>query len=105
MPPVAAATAPVAYVRFHGRNWKTWNIRGATRSWERFDWVYSEEELGEWVEPFTQLAERAENAYAFFNNNGRSSANGGFVAQAATNAVALRGLLAQAGVPVSGGPE
>ena len=29
MPAVAAATHRVAYVRFHGRNWQTWNIRGA----------------------------------------------------------------------------
>ena len=29
VPRVAAATHRVAYVRFHGRNWKTWNIRGA----------------------------------------------------------------------------
>ncbi len=29
MPRIAAATHDVAYLRFHGRNWKTWNIRGA----------------------------------------------------------------------------
>ena len=51
VPSIAAATHPVAYVRFHGRNWKTWNIRNARTSGERFDWRYSEEELAEWVEP------------------------------------------------------
>ena len=27
MPRIAAATHPVAYVRFHGRNWRTWNLK------------------------------------------------------------------------------
>ncbi len=29
----------VAYVRFHGRNWRTWNLKGKTSA-ERFDWMY-----------------------------------------------------------------
>ena len=49
MPRIAAATHPVAYVRFHGRNWQTWNIRDARSSADRFDWMYSAEELAEWV--------------------------------------------------------
>jgi uncharacterized protein YecE (DUF72 family) len=49
MPRIAAATHPVAYVRFHGRNWKTWNIRNAKSSAERFDWMYSGGGVAEWV--------------------------------------------------------
>lgn len=104
IPTVLALTSTTAYIRFHGRNAATWNVRGRSAA-ERFDYLYSDEELGEWVEPLREITGQAENAYAFFNNNGRSSANGGFVAQAATNAVALRGLLAQAGVPVSEAPD
>jgi uncharacterized protein YecE (DUF72 family) len=100
VPTVLALTSPTAYIRFHGRNAATWNVRGRSAA-ERFDYLYSEAELAEWGEPLREIAGQAENAYAFFNNNGRSSANGGFVAQAPTNAVALRGLLADAGVPVS----
>ena len=51
VPTIAAVTHPVAYVRFHGRNWRTWNIRNARTSAERFDHLYTEEELAEWVEP------------------------------------------------------
>jgi uncharacterized protein YecE (DUF72 family) len=69
LPRVAAATHPVAYVRFHGRNWKTWNIRGARTSAERFDHMYSAEELAEWVEPLAGLANDAEEVYAMMNNN------------------------------------
>src|SRR3954470_361234 len=65
---VVAATAPLAYVRFHGRNAGTWNKRGGGAS-ERFDHLYAEEELREWVEPLRELASEAQETYAFFNNN------------------------------------
>src|SRR5947209_13923919 len=91
-PTVLGLTSPTLYVRFHGRNAGTWNKRGGSAS-ERFDYLYTDDELEEWVEPLRELAGKAENAYAFFNNNGRSpDGGGGFVAQAATNAVALQGL-------------
>ena len=49
-PRVAAATHPVSVIRFHGRNAQTWNIRGGSAA-DRFDWMYSDEELAEWVGP------------------------------------------------------
>jgi uncharacterized protein YecE (DUF72 family) len=97
IPSIAAATHPVAYVRFHGRNWKTWNIRNARTSGERFDWRYSEEELAEWVEPLAELAGQAEEAYALFNNNRNDYAPSG--------AQLLRRLLDSASVAASGGIE
>jgi uncharacterized protein YecE (DUF72 family) len=100
-PTVLAVTGPLTYVRMHGRNEKTWNVRGRSAA-ERFDYLYSEEELSEWVEPLQELAGQAEQVFVVFNNNNRSpSGDGGFVAQASTNALALRRLLADAQVPVS----
>lgn len=96
VPPVAAATHRVAYVRFHGRNAKTWNIR-SEKSSERFDWMYSEAELGEWVEELGRLAREADDVYAMFNNNRDDFAP--------RSAAILRGLLDRAGVPVRGGLE
>jgi uncharacterized protein YecE (DUF72 family) len=94
-----ALTSPTLYVRFHGRNADTWNVRGTSAA-ERFDYLYSDDELREWVEPLRELAGQAENAYAVFNNNNRSpGAGGGWVAQAATNAQSLRQLLKEAEVP------
>jgi uncharacterized protein YecE (DUF72 family) len=93
---VVAATSPLAYVRFHGRNAATWNKRGGGAA-ERFDWLYAEDELREWVGPLRELSGRAEEAYAFFNNNNQS--NG--VAQAPAGAQLLRTLLEQEGVPVA----
>ena len=92
----AFATHPVAYVRFHGRNEKTWNIR-AEKSSERFDWMYSEEELAEWVDKLDRLSSDADEVYALFNNNRDDFAP--------RSAVILRGLLDEAGVPATGGIE
>ena len=100
-PTVLAVTSPMSYVRMHGRNEKTWNVRGRSAA-ERFDYLYSDEELEEWVEPLQELAQQAEQVFVVFNNNNRSpSGDGGFVAQASTNALTLRKLLAEARVPVS----
>jgi uncharacterized protein YecE (DUF72 family) len=95
-PTIAAVTHRVAYVRFHGRNAKTWNIRGGIAA-DRFDWLYSEDELAEWIEPFQRLTEEADEVYAMFNNNRDDFAP--------RSAQILRGLLDEAGVPAAGGIE
>ena len=101
VPTVFALTSPTLYVRFHGRNADTWNKRGGSAS-ERFDYLYSTEELEEWVDPLRELAGQAEQAYAFFNNNATSpDGRGGRMAQAAANAKELQRLLQSANVPVS----
>jgi uncharacterized protein YecE (DUF72 family) len=105
VPTVVATTSPTAYVRFHGRNLGTWNKRGGSAA-ERFDYLYSDEELGEWVEPLRELAGQAEQAYAFFNNNASSEDPEnplGRVSQAATNARQLRRLLDVNRIAASGG--
>jgi uncharacterized protein YecE (DUF72 family) len=101
VPTVLALTSPTAYIRFHGRNADTWNKRGGSAA-ERFDYLYSEAELAEWVGPLRELSERAEQAYAFFNNNATSpDGRGGRMAQAAANAKTLQRLLQAEKVPVS----
>jgi uncharacterized protein YecE (DUF72 family) len=101
VPTVLALTSPTAYIRFHGRNADTWNKRGGSAA-ERFDYLYSEEELAEWVGPLRELSEQAEQAYAFFNNNATSpDGRGGRMAQAAANAKTLQRLLQAEKVPVS----
>ena len=105
VPTVVATTSATAYVRFHGRNLATWNKRGGSAA-ERFDYLYSDEELGEWIEPLRELAGRAEQAYAFFNNNASSEDPDNpmrRVAQAATNARQLRRLLDVNRISASGG--
>jgi uncharacterized protein YecE (DUF72 family) len=103
VPTVVAATNPLAYVRFHGRNAETWNVRGGSAS-ERFDYLYTREELTEWGEPLRQLSEDSEEVYVLFNNNRWSRAPRGYgdgvVAQAPTNASMLKDVLAKERIPL-----
>ncbi len=91
---LVAATTPMAYVRFHGRNAGTWNTRGGSAA-HRFDYLYGDDELREWVPQLRELSNQAEEAYAFFNNNNQT--NG--VAQAPAGAQLLRKLLEEENVP------
>ena len=95
LPTVVTTTSPTAYVRFHGRNAETWNKRVRSAA-ERFDYLYSEDELREWVEPLQELASKPETVYAMFNNNGRSTAGSETIAPAPVNAQMLKGLLQEA---------
>jgi uncharacterized protein YecE (DUF72 family) len=93
---LVATTTPLAYVRFHGRNASTWNVRGGSAA-QRFDHLYDEGELREWVSPLRELSNEAAEVYAFFNNNNQT--NG--VAQAPAGAQLLRKLLDEEKIPIA----
>jgi uncharacterized protein YecE (DUF72 family) len=82
-PPIVRATAVPAYIRFHGRNSAKWWTH--KESWERYDYLYREEELREWIPPLRELAGAAGVCFAFFNNHARG--------QAVVNATMLNALL------------
>jgi uncharacterized protein YecE (DUF72 family) len=84
MEPRAVFTAEPAYVRFHGRNRLAWWDRGR-ESWERYDYLYSREELEEWTGKVRELASQAKDVYLIFNNHYRG--------QAVRNARMMAGLL------------
>jgi uncharacterized protein YecE (DUF72 family) len=68
VPPVTAVTHPsVALLRMHGRNNETWMARSKTAA-ERFDYLYSEDELQEWVPRIQGLAEDAAEVHVLMNN-------------------------------------
>ncbi|MCS7264948.1 MAG: DUF72 domain-containing protein [Armatimonadetes bacterium] len=67
MPPVVVATSPIGYVRFHGRNAEKWHQH--EHSWERYDYLYSEDELREWLPKIRQLVQQTHKTYAIFNNH------------------------------------
>jgi uncharacterized protein YecE (DUF72 family) len=64
IPPVTAATADLAVVRFHGRSDK-WTSRDVH---ERFGYLYSERELAEWAPRVRQLSEEADRTHVLMNN-------------------------------------
>jgi uncharacterized protein YecE (DUF72 family) len=65
VPPVVAATAgDLAVVRFHGHSDK-WESRDI---YERFGYLYSEDELREWAPKVEQLSEQAAETHVLLNN-------------------------------------
>ena len=82
IPPVVINTSNSGYIRFHGRNSKNWY---GTDSRARYDYLYSEGELKEWLPRIKELAEKSEKLFVFFNNHAK--------AQAITNAKMLINLL------------
>lgn len=72
LPPVAVATAPVAYVRFHGRNAVKWWHHD--EAWERYDYTYSRDELGEWVPRIETLAKDSDLVLIYMNNHWQGQA-------------------------------
>jgi uncharacterized protein YecE (DUF72 family) len=83
--PSAAATAPVGYVRLHGRNADDW-FRADAGVNERYDYLYSAEELAPWVARTRTVAEAAPETYVVTNNHYRG--------QAVVNAIMLEAMLA-----------
>ncbi len=67
IPPVAAATAPLAIVRFHGRNAENWKKPGLSAA-ERFDYEYKLPELSEWLPKIKRLEEEADEVHLLMNN-------------------------------------
>lgn len=67
VPPLAEVTGAVALVRFHGRNREAWARRGATVA-EKYDYLYREEELREWIPRVEAMGAEAEEVHLLFNN-------------------------------------
>ena len=71
------ATAPVGYVRLHGRNYEQWFSSGDHPE-ERYNYYYSLKELEPWLERIQAVAQRTEATYVITNNHfrGKAIANG-----------------------------
>ena len=65
LPPVAAATAELAVIRFHGRNAEEWESGSVQK---RFRYLYSEKELKEWVPKIESVAAEAASTHVLMNN-------------------------------------
>jgi uncharacterized protein YecE (DUF72 family) len=94
VPPITAVTSPeLALIRFHGRRVETWEAR-SIETVERFRYLYSEDELREWLPRIREAAEEAREMHILMNN---CYANYG-----STNARELAAMLEQE-LTVSGG--
>jgi uncharacterized protein YecE (DUF72 family) len=92
--PSAHLTSGIGYVRLHGRNYKHWFSKEADVR-ERYDHLYSLDELDPWVARMRQIAEDAADTYVVTNNH--------YLGQAVSNAIEITSILK--GQPVPAPPE
>jgi uncharacterized protein YecE (DUF72 family) len=69
--PSDTVTGPIAYARFHGRNYEKWFSHD--ESWERYNYLYSREELTPWIDRISSMA-RSHDTYVITNNHFRGQA-------------------------------
>jgi uncharacterized protein YecE (DUF72 family) len=82
--PSDRSTASVGYVRLHGRNYEHW-FTAEDRPEERYNYLYSMEELEPWAQRIRNIAERSDVTYVITNNH--------FQGKAIANALQLINLL------------
>ena len=87
-------TAPLAYFRFHGRNATKW-FGPDTSNEQRYNYLYSEDELAPWVERIRGAGLRAAALAAGTGTKGSLYAilNNHFRGQAVANAIELNAIL------------
>jgi uncharacterized protein YecE (DUF72 family) len=90
--PAQHVSGPTAYVRLHGRNAANW-FADNIPTYERYNYLYEEDELREWVGRLNAMSAQAANVYVFANNHYRG--------QGVTNALELRALLEGSPVAVA----
>ncbi len=83
--PSDVSTSPnFAYVRLHGRNYRDWFREDAGRD-DRYNYLYSNDELAEWVDRIKKLGEKSGRIYVVTNNHYRG--------QAMANALQIKNML------------
>lgn len=68
--PAAEVTSAIGYVRLHGRNYQNW-FREEANVVERYDYLYSRDELDPWIERIKQVSDKAKQTFVITNNHAR----------------------------------
>src|SRR5579884_4562845 len=76
-------TAPVGYVRLHGRNYKEW-FQADNRN-DRYNYLYKPYQLEDWKEKISTISTKSQKTFAITNNH--------YKGQAAVNALELKSML------------
>jgi len=71
--PTERTTSRIGYVRLHGRNAEDWFREDAGRD-DRYDYLYSEEELRPWVEKIERMRSKVDEMFVITNNHYRGQA-------------------------------
>ena len=84
--PSSESTSPVGYVRLHGRRYDTWfSDDPASPAHERYNYLYSVEELDPWVSRIRHVLKHSPNTFVVTNNH--------FQGKAVVNALQLISIL------------
>ncbi len=81
--PTAEVVGPVGYVRLHGRNYNQWFEHSEPH--ERYNYLYSMDELEPWATRAERVAERAQSTFVITNNH--------FEAKGVANALEIKSLI------------
>ncbi len=87
--PTEHVTGTIGYVRLHGRNYEQW-FDSDNRN-DRYNYLYSAQELAGWKERIESVAERAQTTYVITNNH--------FESKAGVNALELKAMISGKRVP------
>lgn len=91
--PSAESTAPVGYVRLHGRRYDTWFTDDETvPAYERYNYLYSMEELIPWAKRVEKVATHSREVFVITNNH--------YLGKGAVNALELIHILKNTKVKV-----
>ena len=85
--PITITTSDIGYLRFHGRNKDNWWKGDSTT---RYDYLYSEDELSQWISRIAELIQNTSILFIAFNNH--------YKGQAAKNGLQLISLLKSHGI-------
>lgn len=88
--PSANITSRIGYVRLHGRNYQNWFRENAGVE-ERYDYLYSPEELEPWIDRIKEVAKQTRETYVITNNH--------FRGQAVINALEVKAVIEEEQVP------
>lgn len=88
--PAALTTSPVGYIRLHGRNYHNW-FREKAAPHERYDYLYSLDELEPWLKRIKEVAKETRETYVVTNNH--------FRGQGVVNAIEIEAALKEERVP------
>ena len=88
--PADLATSQIGYVRLHGRNYHDWFREKAPRD-DRYNYLYTIDELDPWIERIKQIAEQTKETYVISNNH--------FRGKAVVNAIEIKAAIEERQVP------
>lgn len=82
--PAALTTSAVGYIRLHGRNYQSWFTENKHVG-ERYDYLYSVEELAPWLDRIKVVEHAAKDTYVVTNNH--------YLGKAVVNALEISSIL------------